>query len=56
MKRAIFKVLPTKGGWLRTSIVPIGDRRGASFGFVDALMFFALVVVVMAIARLLLAH
>ena len=56
MKRAGFKVLPGKGGWLRTTIVPINDKAAGSFGLADTIMFSALVLVVMAVARLLLAH
>lgn len=56
MKRAEFKVFPGRGGWLRTSIVPLNDKRAGSFGLGDAFMFGALVVAVMTLARLFLAH
>jgi hypothetical protein len=56
MKRAAFKVHPSKGGWIRTTIAPINDRREATLGLSDVLMFMALVVGTVAVARVLLAH
>lgn len=56
MKRAGFKVLPGKGGWLRTTIVPINDKNAGTFGLTDAIMFCGLVLAIMAIARVLLAR
>ena len=56
MKRAEFKVLPGKGGWLRTSIVPINAKHAGTFGLTDVLMLCALVLAVMALARILIAH
>jgi len=56
MKRAEFKVLPVKGGWLRTSIVPLNNKQAGTFGLGDALMFFSLVVAVLTLARILIAH
>ncbi len=56
MKRVEFKVLPGKGGWLRTSIVPINDKHAGTFGLGDCFMFCTLVLAVMTLARVLLAH
>jgi hypothetical protein len=56
MKRAAFKVHPDKGGWIRTTLAPINDRHEASLGVVDVVMFMALVLAVMAVARVLIAH
>jgi hypothetical protein len=56
MKRAGFKVLPGKGGWLRTSIAPINAKQTGTFGLSDILMLCALVLAVMSLARMLLAH
>jgi hypothetical protein len=56
MKRAGFKVFPGKGGWLRTSIVPISDKQAGTFGLTDGVMLFALVLGVMLVARIFLAH
>jgi len=56
MKRAEFKVLPGKGGWLRTSIVPINDKQAGTFGLGDTIMFCSLVLAIMTLARVLLAH
>jgi hypothetical protein len=56
MKRVEFKVLPGKGGWLRTSIVPLNDKRTGTFGLGDGIMFCALVLAIMTLARVLLAH
>ena len=56
MKRAAFKVQPGKGGWIRTTIAPINDRREATVGFADVLMCMALVAGMITLARILLAH
>ena len=56
MKRASFKVLPGKGGWIRTTISPINDRHSAAFGLGDVVMLGALVFGVVMVARLLIAH
>jgi hypothetical protein len=56
MKRATFKVLPAKGGWIRTSIAPVNDRHSGVFGMIDIVMLSALVVTVITVARLLIAH
>jgi hypothetical protein len=56
MKRSAFKVQPAKGGWIRTTIAPINDRREARFGVSDVVMFGALVLGMVAVARILLAH
>lgn len=56
MKRATFKLAPGKGGWIRTTIAPLNDKREARFGVMDVLMFFTLVTVVVAIARVLIAR
>ena len=56
MKRSGFKVHPGKGGWIRTTIAPINDRREEMFGFSDVVMFAALVLGMVAVARVLLAH
>lgn len=57
MKRAAFKLNPTKGGWIRTTIAPINDKQHeARFGVMDMLMFMALIGTTIAIARVVLAH
>ncbi len=56
MKRAAFKVQPERGGWLRTTLLPLNHRDDSSFRFVDVVMFFALVGLTVAIARVVLAH
>ena len=56
MKRAAFKVQPERGGWLRTTLSPINHRQDTPFRFIDVLMFFALVGLTVAIARVVLAH
>jgi hypothetical protein len=55
MKRAYFKVHPERG-WIRTTIAPINGKNEGKFGTIDTLMFAALVVMVVAVARLLIAH
>lgn len=56
MKRADFKVLPAKGGWIRTTIAPINDKHSSTFGMSDVVMLSALVLTVIAVARILIAH
>jgi hypothetical protein len=57
MKRAGFKIQPEKGGWLRTTLWPVNHRHDVPFfRLVDILMFFALVGLTVAIARVVLAH
>jgi hypothetical protein len=56
MKSARFKVLSAKGGWIRTTIAPINERHGRTFGITDVVMLSALVFAVIAIARLFIAH
>jgi hypothetical protein len=56
MKRAAFKAHPGTGGWIRTTIAPISDKHEARFGVLDAVMLFALIGLVVGIARALIAH
>jgi hypothetical protein len=56
MKRATFKLDPCKGGWIRTTIAPLNDKREGRFGMMDIMMFFALVTVIVAVARVLIAR
>ena len=56
MKRAAFKLHPAKGGWIRTTLAPLNDKRDAHFGAMDMFMFFALVAIVVAVARALIAR
>ncbi len=56
MKRAIFKLDATKGGWIRTTIAPLNDTTECRFGIMDTVMFCSLMVSVVLVARLLLAH
>lgn len=56
MKRATFKLDTCRGGWIRTTIAPLNDKREGRFGAVDAVMFFTLVGAVVAVARLLIAR
>ncbi len=56
MKRAVFKLHPVKGGWLRTTLAPLNDKNQTRFGPMDMFMFCALVTVVVAVARVLIAR
>ena len=56
MKRSSFKLHAVRGGWLRTTLSPLNDKRHATFGLLDAVMFMAVVAVVVAAARIFLAH
>ncbi len=51
-----FRLQPTKGGFIRTTLAPINDKRDGRFGFLDLVMFLALVIGSVAVARVLLAH
>ena len=55
MKRAYFKVHPEKG-WIRTTIAPINGKNEGRFGAMDTVLFAALVAMVVAAARVLIAH
>lgn len=56
MNRAHFKVLPAKGGWIRTTIAPINERHVVAFGLRDVMFFSALLLGVITVARILIAH
>ena len=56
MKRAAFKLQSVRGGWIRTTLAPLNDKRESTFGIVDALIFTTVIAVVIAAARLFLAH
>jgi hypothetical protein len=56
MKRVDFKVIPDRGGWIRTTISPINDKNASSFGLADVVMLCALVLGVITIARVFIAH
>ncbi len=56
MKHAGFKVQPERGGWLRTTLSPINEKRGSAFGFMDILMFAAMVCTTVMLARMLIAN
>jgi hypothetical protein len=56
MKRAEFKVLPGKGGWIRTTIAPVNDKQEYTFGLTDVVMFCALVLGLITVARVFIAH
>lgn len=56
MKRASFKIHPDRTGWIRTTLCPINDKHEATFGVVDIVMFVALVLGVMAVARIVIGH
>jgi hypothetical protein len=56
MKHVEFKALPSKGGWIRTTLAPINEKRSSSFGISDVVMFGALVIAVITLARIFIAH
>lgn len=58
MKRAssVFKVHPDKAGWIRTTLCPVNDKHDSSFRVLDIIMFLALVLGTVAIARMVIAH
>ena len=56
MKRAVIRLDHGRGGWIHTTIAPINDKHEARFGKIDVVMFGALVLAMVAVARLLLAH
>jgi len=56
MKRASYRVHHGRGGWIRTTLSPINNKREGRFGAIDILMFVALVVLTIGAARFFLAH
>jgi len=56
MKRVNFKVFPDRGGWIRTTLSPINDKNTSSFGLADVVMFCALILGVITVARVFIAH
>ncbi len=56
MKRAAFKVQPDRRGWLRTTLAPVNDHQKLPFRLADVLMFFITVGLLIAIARVVIAH
>lgn len=56
MKRATFKLQSVRGGWIQTTLAPLNDKRESTFGVVDAILFTAVVAMVIAVARVFLAH
>ena len=56
MKRGTFKLQSVRGGWIRTTLAPLNDKREAKFGVVDAVMFTAVIAFVIGVARIFLAH
>jgi len=56
VKKASFKAEPARNGFIRTTISPVHDDHEARFGWCDILMLVALIVGVVAVARVLLAH
>jgi len=56
MKRGTFKLQSVRGGWIRTTLAPLNDKREARFGVVDAVMFTAVIAFVIGAARIFLAH
>jgi hypothetical protein len=55
MKRAGFQ-LHSERGWIRTTLAPVNDKHEARFGVIDVVMFLALILGTVGIARLLIAH
>ncbi len=56
MKRAVYKVQPSKNGFIRSTLCPVNDRRELRLTWGDLLTLAALVIGGLALARVLLAH
>ena len=56
MKRAVYKVQPTKNGFIRSTLCPVNDRRELKLTWGDLLTLAALVIGGLALARVLLAQ
>jgi len=56
MKRADFKAVPGKSGWIHTTLAPVNEKHSSVFSVADMMMLTALVLGVITVARLLIAH
>ena len=56
MKQRSFKLQSERGGWIRTTLLPINDRTNVVFGAKEFAMFVGIVTLVVAVARVCLAH
>jgi len=56
VKKAAFRVTQGKSGFIRTILTPCNEKRDARFGWGDVVTLTALVVGIIALARIVLAH
>jgi hypothetical protein len=57
VKKAAFSLHPGKGGFIRTTLAPINERKDSHpVGFFEAMILVALVVGAVALARFFVAH
>ena len=56
MKKAAFKVAPGKSGFIRAILSPCNEKRDVRFGWGDVVTLMALVIGILALARIVLAH
>jgi hypothetical protein len=56
MKQSSFKVRSERGGWIRTTLAPINEKAGTTFGTKEFFMLMGIVGLVVTVARVCLAH
>ena len=56
VKKVVFRVAQGKSGFIRTILSPCNEKRDARFGWGDVVTLMALVIGILALARIILAH
>jgi hypothetical protein len=56
VKKAVFKATPGKPGFIRAMIAPCNEKQEPRFGWGDIITLMALIIGILALARIVLAH
>jgi len=56
VKKAVFKTGPAKNGFIQGTLAPVNDKQEEKFGWGDIVTLIALIVGVLALARVVLTH
>jgi hypothetical protein len=56
VKKAVFKGVPSKNGFIQTTLAPVNDKNEGRFGWGDVATLIALIIGLFALARVLLKH
>jgi hypothetical protein len=56
VKKAVFKTGPSKNGFIQGTLAPVNHKQEARFGWGDVVTLIALIVGVLALARVILTH